>query len=106
MIDVLQPELNETEQRFARPFDPDRVLDELLDPATSHERRAAIGDYLARNGDPRPGVGLDRNGLPHIVWCDVADGEVSLDIGGSVEGPFRMPPFRIARYPVTWIQYR
>jgi hypothetical protein len=103
MIETLQPEFNETQQRFVRPFDRDGLMNELDNPVTSHERRASIGDYLARNGDPRPGVGLDKNGLPDIAWCDVCGGEVSVD---GVDRTFHVEGFEIAKYPVTWVQYR
>jgi formylglycine-generating enzyme required for sulfatase activity len=103
MIERLQPELDETEQRFVRPFDHDGVLDELNNPVTSHERRASIGDFLARGGDTRRGVSLSRDGLPDVVWCDVPDGEISLE-GGA--GTFRVERFEISKYLVTWAQYR
>jgi hypothetical protein len=103
MIETLQPEFSETEQSFVRPFDRSGVMNELDNPTTSHERRASIGDYLARNGDPRQGVGLDKNGLPDIVWCEVAGGEIGLE---GVDGTFHVERFQIAKYPVTWVQYR
>ncbi len=37
--------------------------------------RNAAGNALNFIGDTRPGVGLDENGLPDIVWCDVPAGE-------------------------------
>jgi hypothetical protein len=103
MIEQLRPELNETEKRFVRPFDPKTLVDEINDPITTHERRAYIGDYLSRTGDGRPGVGVRENGLPDIVWLDVPEGEITLD-GDS--GTFWVEPFQISKYPVTWAQYR
>jgi formylglycine-generating enzyme required for sulfatase activity len=103
MIDHLQPELRESEQRCGRPFDPKTLGDEVMDPATTHERRAYIGDYLGRIGDRRAGVGLRPDGLPDIVWLDVSGGEISLD---GVGGTFRVDPFQISKYTVTWAQYR
>jgi hypothetical protein len=43
MIEKLQPELNETEQRFVRPFDPKMLAEEINERTTTHERRAYIG---------------------------------------------------------------
>jgi formylglycine-generating enzyme required for sulfatase activity len=103
MIERLRPELDETERRFVRPFDRDRASDELADPATSHERRASIGDYLARFGDTRPGVGLGEDGLPDLVWCGVPGGEIELK-GGA--GTFRAEHFEISKYLITFLQYR
>jgi hypothetical protein len=79
MVDTLQPELNDTERCFVRPFDRNELMGEIDDPRTSHERRVSIGDYLAKNGDARPGVGLDTEGLPDLVWCEVTAGEVRLE---------------------------
>jgi hypothetical protein len=58
----------DVEQRFLGPIDPARMLEELTDPATSHERRVLIGVRLALIGDPRRGVGLREDGVPDTVW--------------------------------------
>jgi formylglycine-generating enzyme required for sulfatase activity len=57
---------------------------------------------MAALGDDRPGVGLDPNGLPDIVWVDIAPGDFLWQ-----EGERRVidQPYRIARYPVTHAQY-
>lgn len=39
------------------------------------QQRAVVGDALNYLGDPRPGVGLTKEGLPDIVWCAVPAGE-------------------------------
>ncbi len=96
-------ELTEEERRFLGPIDRDSMLKELEDPATSHERRALIGVRLSLLGDPRAGVGLRPDGLPDIAWCKVPGGEISLEEGA---GTFRVKPFYIAKYPLTWRQYR
>ncbi len=75
----------------------------LSEPRTTHLRRAAIGDWLARAGDPRPGVGIGEDGLPDLIWCPVPAGEVHLRDSAR---PFIVERFYIARYPVTWAQYR
>jgi formylglycine-generating enzyme required for sulfatase activity len=69
----------------------------------SHQERMEIGIYLAELGDPRPGVGLRPGGLPDIAWCEVKGGKITLE---GKAGTFRVEPFYIAKYPVTWIQYR
>jgi len=109
-------ELSDTERAFLGPIDRETMPAELDDPATSHERRAAIGVRLSLLGDPRPGVGLRPDGLPDIAWCEVPGGEVTLEIErggglsrilrGSGSKPIPVEPFYIARYPVTWVQYR
>ncbi len=82
----------------------DRRLQETDNSATSHEQRAVIGVRLSLLGDPRPGVGLWQDGLPDIVWCRVPKGEVTLEEDAGI---FRIDkPFCIAKYPVTYIQYR
>lgn len=82
--------------------EPLRLLDELASDDTTHQRREEIGLRLNQFGDPRRGVGLDEQGLPDIVWIDIPAGEITLKIGDH----FQFPHFRIARYPVTWAQYR
>ena len=95
-------DLAEPTRSFLRP-EAERLIAELERAQTSHYRRAEIGDRLARIGDPRPGVGLRPDGLPDISWCPIPGGEVELEEGG---GRFRVEPFHIARYPVTYRQYR
>ena len=77
------------------------LLDELSNPSTSHQRRLEIGETLAINGDSRPGVGLQEDGLPDIEWCPVEAGTVTI-----VHETFQLSPFYIAQYPVTFIQYQ
>ncbi len=96
-------ELSQVEQDFLGPLNPELMLEEIADPATQHERRATIGVRLALLGDPRPGVGLRENGLPDIVWYKVRGGKVTLE---EEAGTFSVKSFYIAKYPVTWAQYR
>ena len=78
-----------------------------LDP----RERAEAGDILARLGhDPRPGVGLDADGLPDIAWVDIPAGTFMMgsDEGRDNERPVHeveVSAFRIARYPITNAQY-
>ncbi|MCE7937580.1 hypothetical protein DCC79_03795 [bacterium] len=105
MLEQLQPDLTDDEEAFIRP-EAERLQDELSDPTTSHDRRAETGDRLAAIGDPRPGVGLRPDGLPDIVWCEVPGGRVTIDVDRGEGAEFDVSPFRIAKYAVTWAQYR
>ncbi len=77
--------------------------------------RAALGNTLARLGDPRPGVGV-KNGLPDIAWCPVAVGPFlmgSLDQDAEYDDEkpqftcrLLTQPYYISRYPITVAQYR
>ena len=88
----------------------DRIVQrlvELLDTrqalAEAPQDRAAVGRALARLGDPRPGVGLTPEGIPDIDWVEIPGGKVTLEDKG---GTYQFEPFRIARYPVTNIQFQ
>jgi formylglycine-generating enzyme required for sulfatase activity len=98
-------------QRFGKQASP--VLDRFLQPqevlikqleqkSLSHEQRARIGYNLAAFGDPRPGVGLRPDGLPRIEWVGIERGKVELE---AVEKVFDVKRFRIAKYPVTNLQF-
>jgi formylglycine-generating enzyme required for sulfatase activity len=95
-------ELAEPACSFLRP-EAERLLAEIAQPATSHYRRAEIGDRLASIGDARPGVGVLPNGAPDIDWCEIPAGTVKLEGG---HGKFSVARFHIARYPLTWQQYQ
>jgi formylglycine-generating enzyme required for sulfatase activity len=84
--------------------EPLRLREELNKGDTRHDRREDIGRRLNQMPDPRRGVGLDNKGLPDIVWESIEAGEVTLETDPPRSFPVR--PFRIARYPVTWAQYR
>src|SRR5262249_16933272 len=72
-------------------------------PETTDFRRAEIGDRLDTIGDPRPGVGLRLDGLPDIVWCEIPGGKIKLE---AIKGALVVKPFAIAKYPITYQQYR
>jgi formylglycine-generating enzyme required for sulfatase activity len=92
------------------------LLTELLTAGRGPQEWAATGDALARLGDPRPGGGLRPDGLPDIVWCEVAAGPFPM--GSDPKDGFHamgreqpqhkvyLPTFYIARYPVTVVQFR
>ncbi|RRS33515.1 MAG: hypothetical protein OI74_07790 [Gammaproteobacteria bacterium (ex Lamellibrachia satsuma)] len=78
-----------------------RLIVELIEDSTALtiEERAEAGRVLGGIGDPRPGVGLDENGLPDIEWREIpAADEVSLE---DDAGTFPVERFYLARYPVT-----
>ncbi len=89
----------------------DRIVQRLVELlgtnqalAEAPQDRAAAGRALARLGDPRPGVGLTPEGTPDIEWVEIPDGQVTLeDDKGST---YHVEPFRIARYPITNIQFQ
>jgi formylglycine-generating enzyme required for sulfatase activity len=104
-------EVSSALRRFGKQASP--VLDRFLLPqevlikqleqkSLSHEQRARIGEILAAFGDPRPGVGLRPDGLPHIEWVDIEGGKVKLE---GVKKVFHVKRFRIAKYPVTNVQF-
>ncbi|NWJ49205.1 MAG: SUMF1/EgtB/PvdO family nonheme iron enzyme, partial [Chloroflexi bacterium] len=81
--------------------DAERLLDEIGDLTTTHQRRMEIGDRLSEIGDTRRGVGLRPDGIPDIEWLAVAP-------GGKLEiekQNFEVQPFYIAQYQITFAQY-
>ena len=100
---ALELQLPEPLRHFLAP-EPLALIDELSTDSTPHHRREEIGLRLNQLGDPRRGVGLNENGLPDIVWINIPAGEVTLETESRER--FTVPPFRLARYPVTWAQYR
>jgi hypothetical protein len=99
--------LSEVERDFLGPIDSERMLDEINETSTTHERRAIIGVRLSLLGDTRPGVGLRADGLPDIAWCPVAPSKPrrKMILKGNA-GYFSEERFYISKYPITWIQYR
>ncbi|MGH7703875.1 MAG: SUMF1/EgtB/PvdO family nonheme iron enzyme [Gemmatimonadales bacterium] len=79
-----------------------RLLGEIDDPNTEPPRRLAIGDELERLGDPRPGVGLRRDGRPDIDWVEIGAGLSIYQDGHERE----LPAFWISRYPITNRQFQ
>jgi formylglycine-generating enzyme required for sulfatase activity/energy-coupling factor transporter ATP-binding protein EcfA2 len=79
--------------RFASGFDP--------------RFRAEAGRMLGALGDPRPGVGLDSDGLPDMVWLDIDDGPFVMGDGDEeFECRLLTRPYQISKYPVTVAQFR
>ena len=69
----------------------------------SPEKRAAWSRNIA-DMDPRPGVGLDAQGLPDIVWCKVPAG--SFLYGDTNQRTPLDHTYSIARYPITNAQFQ
>ncbi len=78
------------------------LLDKLTDASIEPKVRLTAGDELAKQGDPRPGVGLDADGLPDIDWVEIPGGEF---LYGEERQPKSIEPFYMARYPITNAQY-
>ncbi len=66
--------------------------------------RAAAGQVLGLLGDRRPGVGVGEDGIPEIDWVEVEAGRFRM--GDGRRNLVDLPAFRIARFPVTNVQYR
>lgn len=77
--------------------------------------RVQAGATLARLGDDRPGVGLQANGLPDIMWCDIPAGPFTMG-SDKVTDPgaydnecpqhiLELPGYKISRYPITNAQF-
>jgi formylglycine-generating enzyme required for sulfatase activity len=90
-------------QEFAQPAP--RLLQRLEDQTLNGEERNAIGDLLAAIGDPRPGVGLNEEGLPDIDWVEIPAGEFIYGEGKEQEKIF-LDTYYIGRYPVTNAQFQ
>ena len=102
MQQKLKPQLAESVCAFIRP-EAERLLEKLNNPALTHQQRERIGVRLAEIGDPRPGIGVDENGLPQFEWCPVPPGRITLEDNA---GTFNVAAFFISQYPVTFKQYR
>ncbi|MBN1137953.1 MAG: SUMF1/EgtB/PvdO family nonheme iron enzyme [Anaerolineae bacterium] len=84
--------------------------------------RAGAGDLLARLGDPRRGIYtlplvLSERGdgvrVPDVIWCEVPEGPFLMgsddqDADQDEKPPrtLALPGFYIARYPITYAQFR
>jgi len=100
MRERLKPELSESELRFIK-SERDRLLAELDNLKTNHERRRDIGDRLSIIGDTRPGVGVGNSGMPEIVWLPVAEGgKITIE-----KETFNVQPFYISKYLITYAQF-
>ncbi|MCA9474032.1 MAG: SUMF1/EgtB/PvdO family nonheme iron enzyme [Nitrospira sp.] len=89
---------------FERFLNPMKEFIAQLDQTTlSHQDRSQIGYSLAQFGDPRPGIGLRADGLPDVEWIEIPPGQIKVE---DVKHVFEVKPFRLAKYPVTNIQFQ
>lgn len=79
-----------------------RLLAIVSDPAQTSEQRRDAGRTLAELGDPRPGTGINEDGVPEISWVRVPAGEFIYHYDQTLE----LPTYYIARYPVTYDQFQ
>ena len=77
----------------------------MNDIKTEPQRRLEIGNQLAELGDPRPGVGLDENGLPDIDWVEIPAGPFIYGEDKNRQ-TIDLPRYYISRYPVTNSQFQ
>lgn len=82
-----------------------RLLERLEDQTLNGEERSAIGDLLAAIGDPRPGVGLNEEGLPDIDWVEIPAGEFVYG-EGKEQRKLYLDTYYISRYPITNAQFQ
>lgn len=85
-----------------------RELVSLPQNASSHNRRREIGNELAALGDFRSGVAITGS-IPDILWLPVAGSNSPVAFSnarGELRGYFRIKPFLIAKYPITFSQYK
>ncbi len=101
MPEVLTATLESHEREFIRP-EWERLCEELKNPALSHQVRERIGTVLDVIGDQRDGVGIAK-GFPNPAWCNVPGGTIELE---ESTGILEVQPFKIAKYPVSYGQYR
>lgn len=83
------------------------ALQALYEPADGARRSPyAVAEWgrLNHEHDPRLGVGLGRDDLPEIAWCDVPAGTF---LYGKDKKPVKISyAFKIAKYPVTMRQFQ
>jgi len=65
--------------------------------------RLEAGLALGAIGDPRPGVGLDAQGLPAIAWVEVTTAETFIY---QDDEKLPLSGFHLARYPITNAQFQ
>ena len=82
--------------------DPSLLIQELTRSELPHRYRNWIGEQLDGQGDSRPGVGINDEGLPDISWLLIPDGEVDIDRAGK----FKLDEFYLAEFPITQQQFQ
>ena len=64
-----------------------------------------LANTILAKFDIRPGIGVDKYGLPDIAWCEVPEGDFIMGEGAN-EHTVYVSAFQISRYPVTNTQYQ
>lgn len=85
-----------------------KELATLPQDASSHHRRREIGEELASLGDTRRGVTVVDE-LPDVSWLPVtgSDGPAAFsNPSDELRGTFHVTPFLVAKYPITFSQYK
>ena len=93
------------------------LIAKMTDMQQPPAARVEAGDWLARLGDPRPGVSVDpETGLPDILWCHVPPGPFTMGSADGDEMAYddekpRHPNgsvtegYLVSRYPITNAQF-
>lgn len=86
---------------------PKELLLQMHDLELLPPERAVAGRDLAQLGDHRPGVGLNRRGLPDIDWVEIPEGEFIFGDTSEGNGPHvvNLPDFYLSRFPITYAQF-
>lgn len=108
MINRRKPELDTLVREFLEPKQ-ERLIRELKDLQTTHQRRLQIGVHLASIGDIRPGLGVkvvnfgeQTLTMPDVDWCPVVTaGEITIE-----RHEFAVKPLSAARYLTTHRQFQ
>ena len=113
-------EIERPEPKLRR-IQAEKLANAVTDPRwrTSPTLRAAAANTLARLGDPRPGVGLNEDGIPDILWSDIippgpfimGNTKEIAPMADDDEAPqftchLITEPYRISVHPITVAQYR
>ena len=88
------------DRRKALARSAEKVLEKGLLPPID---RARVGRYVAKQGDTRPGVGVDEDGNPDIEWVPITGGRYTFQNGEgtSLEEEITIEAFEVSKYPVT-----
>src|SRR5690606_20149892 len=75
-------------------------------PGGARRSPYAVAEWrrLNHENDKRPGVSLRADGLPDMLWCNVPAGKFLY--GADKQEHELTYNFRIAKYPVTYVQFR
>ena len=83
-----------------------RLVELLAANALTPVERAKAGVALGRLGDPRPGVGLRKDGLPDLDFTTTKLPPGKFTLGGTGQAVIIEQPYHLSRYPVTVAQFQ